>query len=982
DSFTDLLNNMKQVTLGAYEHQVYPFDELLDELKLNRDMSRSALFDVMVVLQNTGKDSGEQPDQHGNLQPEHYAEVSNVVSQFDLSFVFKEAGNCIQVTIEYNTDIFGRERIERLLQHFISCLKQISIYPEAPLTRLNYLSSEETKILLEGFNDTHADYPKDKVLVDLFEVQVMRTPDHPAVVFEEAELSYSELNARSNQLASYLRNTYQIKREDLVGISVPRGPWMVIAALGVLKSGGAYVPIDPDYPEERIDYMISDSGCKVMLDTLELEKFSKIADEYERGNLTKNNEPGDLAYVIYTSGSTGNPKGVMIEHHSLLDYALTFKYKFNLDENDRMIQQSSMSFDTHVEEMYPILLSGGALLIAENGGKDIGGLLELIHNKNATLLSTTPSVLNELNLPGNDFNKLRALISGGDRLDYSSVSNLAGKINVYNSYGPSEATVCCTFAEIKEAGTVLPIGSPMANTQIYILDEHRNLLPVGVAGEICIGGNGLARGYLNRPELTSEKFIVHPFKKGGRIYKTGDLGRWLPDGSIEFIGRKDDQVKIRGYRIELGEIEHVLQQQPHVESCVVMARNNSKEEKVLVAYVVSKETLNTSDLRTRLENSLPAYMVPLYFVQIDSMPLSANGKINRKALPHQMEPGMGNGREYIAARNETEKLLVEIWSELLGIEQKQISVRDNFFELGGHSLTAMKLHSILNKSKTNSIMEIRLQSMLPESSSFNIKLKDIFNNPTIEQLALNNFNSHHDANSTLLHLSQHLHPDRMNMYFIPPVFGHSSIYKPISNKLVAEFNCYGLNYRGLEKGEKFYHSIEQIAAEFAEQLIAKQQEADNFVIFGYSMGALIAFEMAKKLESRYKNISMIIVDKNAHLTRQNTIKSLFRKGEVSELFLSYKEIMPYETNNDKEIKAFLSNNIRLANKYKQRGQISSDLYAFECKYTKMTEWEKLTNGRFNLEYIEGDHWQALSEDNMTKITAAAHLIKRNFIKHN
>ncbi|MBO9703698.1 MAG: amino acid adenylation domain-containing protein, partial [Sporocytophaga sp.] len=698
DSFVSLLKKVQEITLGAYEHQIYPFDELVDSLNLQRDMSRNPLFDVMVTVQhNESKQGGET--NLGDLQVSPYQGNTAVISKFDFTFNFTDLGNELSFDLEYNSDIYSEEMATQLADHLVELMKTVVKKPTLEILKLEYLTESEKENLLVKFNNTAVNYPQDKTVIDLFEEQVLVSPDSIALIFEEKEFSYNDLNKKSNQLAHYLRDNYKVKPNELIGVELEKSEWAVISILAVLKSGAAYVPIDPIYPKDRKEYMYEDSRCKLILDEKELKKIKDQIGNYSIENLNVVNIPNDLAYLIYTSGTTGNPKGVMIEHNSLFDYVCTFERIFQINRSDRFIQQSSFSFDTHIEEIYPVLIKGGIILMGRNGGQDIQELQTLIEEKGATIISTTPLVFSELNNCNLNLSNLRLMISGGDVFNASYVSNFLNKIEIYDSYGPSESTVCCTYYKITNTEKSGIIGKPIYNRNIYILNDYNQIAPIGVKGEICIGGTGLARGYFNKPELTAEKFVHNPFKDGERMYKTGDLGRWLSDGTIQFLGRKDDQVKIRGYRIELGEIENVLQGHSDIESNVVIAVNQENGQKELVAYIVSKEVLNSSTLQVYLNTKLPKYMIPSHFVQMEQLPLTSNGKIDKRKLPASNFVNIESGIEYVAPRNETEEKLLAIWQEVL--KKDKISVKDNFFDLGGQSISATRLSMQIHKTFNN-----------------------------------------------------------------------------------------------------------------------------------------------------------------------------------------------------------------------------------------------------------------------------------------
>ncbi|WP_428229086.1 amino acid adenylation domain-containing protein [Flavobacterium sp.] len=690
-SFIDFVALQKETLLGAYDHQSYPFDVLVEKLNLKRNTSRSALFDVLVVLQNQEQLKNLNTEEFSNIEISDY-DFKNKTSQLDISFTFVETDG-LNLTIEYNTDIYDDYIVERIFPHFENLLSELLEQPQKLIQDAEYLMPAEKQQLLVEFNTTEAAYSKEKTITNLFEEQVEKTPNNIAIIFNEIELTYRELNEKSNKFAHYLRENTGIQPDDLVGIKLDRSEKMIIVILGILKSGAAYVPIDINYPQERIAYIERDSNCKVVVDQAALERYNEIENRYSKRNIENNNKAHHLAYVIYTSGTTGNPKGVMIQHNSLLDYVITFLNYFQVNESDSILSQSTISFDTSIEEIFPILNIGGKLIIVEDN-KDFNSVLSLCEKHEITLLSTNPFMIDFLNSnSNNNLFSLKKIISGGDVLKPDYINKIWDKVSIYNSYGPTETTVCATYYEINKFSDSIPIGSPISNTQIYILNEEKQLVSIGVSGKIFISGKGVAKGYLNKPELTSEKFIANPFQTGERMYDTGDLGYWLPNGNIEFLGRKDNQVKIRGYRIELGEIENTIFQYSDALKQVVVELKN-EQEKVLVAYLVSTIIIDKAELKSFLQERLPEYMIPGFYIILDALPLTLNGKIDRKALPEITEGDIVRV-EYIAPKNNQEKKLAAIWQEVLGVEK--IGLKDNFFELGGHSLKVTKLLNSINK---------------------------------------------------------------------------------------------------------------------------------------------------------------------------------------------------------------------------------------------------------------------------------------------
>ncbi|MFA0960207.1 non-ribosomal peptide synthase/polyketide synthase [Roseivirga sp. BDSF3-8] len=719
-SFSSLLEAQKQTLTEAYAHQDYPFDRLVEELDLAVDTSRSALFDVMVVLQNQQELFGGSDLSTPSLKLRHYEEDHRRSSQFDMSFLFTEHDGRLTLHIEYNTDLYGSGFIEQFARHLEQFLQEAISNPSQPVSAIAYLEASEKQTLLEGFNNTASGYPSDKTIVDLFAEQANATPDTTALVCEDRKLSYRELEEVSNRLAHYLLAHYGIHNGDFVGVKVERSEWSVISFLSILKAGGAYVPIDVNYPAQRIAYIEEDTRCQVTIDEDVLTTFRNsegLSDS--RPDITTG--PDRLAYVMYTSGSTGNPKGIQIEHRSVVRLAKNTNY-IDFRAGQRILGLSSFSFDGSTFDIYMSLLNGGTLVIASRDVfLELDKLGSLIADQQIDSFFITTALFNKLSeaeLP--QAGRLKYILFGGEQVSVQHVKRFKAQhpeVHLHHVYGPTENTTFSTYYPIEavaEKAATIPIGGGIANSTCYILDEHHHLVPVGVVGEICLGGDGLARGYWQAASLTAEKFIDHPYRKGEKLYKTGDLGRWLPEGVIEFAGRKDDQVKIRGFRIELGEIESALTMQPEVDQSVVVVQREESGP-VLAAYLVAGGELNRSSLRRRLGEQLPAYMLPAYYVQVEALPLNANGKVDKRALPPYSSEDMVQ-REYVSPSTDTERILTELWSEILGVEQ--VGVTDNFFELGGHSL---KVTLLINR--------IRRQL------SREVEIRDVFSDPTIRGIA-------------------------------------------------------------------------------------------------------------------------------------------------------------------------------------------------------------------------------------------------------
>jgi amino acid adenylation domain-containing protein len=731
-TFKDFLDQISGTVKEAQKYQDYPFPLLVDKLQPQRDPSRSPLFQVSFTEQ---KQRWGEPlknlscCQDSGLQMEPYPLGHQRGASFDLDVMIMEAGEVLQVGWQYNTDLFDLETIARMAEHFLTLLEAIATNPEQRISELPLLTQTERQQLLFEWNNTTTEYPHDKCIHQLFEEQVEKTPDSVAVVFENQQLTYRELNQKANQLAHHLQ-TLGVRPEFLVGICVERSLEMIVGLLGILKAGGAYVPLDPHYPQERLSYMLADAGVEILLTQQNLlsslsshparvicldSDWPTTIEQHSHENLDVAVCVDNLVYVIYTSGSTGQPKGVAIEHLSLCNLAQAQRNLFDVKTTSRILQFASVSFDASVWEIFMAITSGAMLILATASELMPGDdLQQILDNHSVTHVTLPPSAL--VVLPTDEFPALGQIIVAGEACPLELVNQWSVGRRFFNAYGPTESTVCATVAQITHGSEKITIGRPINNTQVYILDSHHQPVPIGVPGELHIGGDGLARGYLNRPELTLEKFIPNPIGEGKseRLYKTGDLARYLADGNIEFLGRIDNQVKIRGFRIELGEIEAVLNAHPQIQQAVVIATEDIPGDKRLVAYIVkTDESLTNKQIRDFLKQQLPEYMLPSASVTLDTIPLTPNGKIDKKALP--IPDGVSREVEYIAPRTPSEEIIANIFATVLN--QQNIGINDNFFSLGGHSLLATQL-----------ISRLRL--------AFNVEipLRAVFESPTVTQL--------------------------------------------------------------------------------------------------------------------------------------------------------------------------------------------------------------------------------------------------------
>ncbi|TVX86199.1 amino acid adenylation domain-containing protein [Bacillus subtilis] len=722
--FVQYLQEVRETALEAFEHQDYPFEELVDKLELTRDMSRNPLFDVMFVLQNMDQESLELNE----LCLKPAAHNGHQTSKFDLTLYTQEQPRgLLTFQMEFSTDLYKKKTIEKWLQYFINMLLSIIKDNKAALGTINILNEDETHYLIHELNRTKIDYPRNETISRLFEMQAEQTPNAVAIVSDTQVFTYEDMNSWANQIASVL----QIKGvgpDSVVALLTGRTPELIAGMLGILKAGGAYLPIASDLPVERIAYMLSDSGAALLLQSektekqlLDIECEQIIIEDIQKQGKTKNVDssagPHSLAYIIYTSGSTGKPKGVMIEQRSVIRLVKNSNY-ITFTPEDRLLMTSSIGFDVGSFEIFGPLLNGAALHLSDQQTfLDSHQLKRYIEHQGITTIWLTSSLFNHLTEQNEQtFSQLKHLIIGGEALSPSHVNrirNVCPEVSIWNGYGPTENTTFSTCLHIQKTYELsIPIGRPVGNSTAYILNQWGVLQPVGAVGELCVGGDGVARGYLGRPDLTKEKFVKNPFVPGDRLYRTGDLARWLPDGTIEYVGRIDDQVKVRGYRVELGEIETALRQIDGVKEAAVLARTAQTGSKELFGYISVKAGTNAEQVRSLLARSLPNYMIPAYIIEMETLPLTSNGKLNRKALP---EPNFTSKQTYAPPRNDLEDQLALIWQEVLGIQR--IGIEDSFFELGGDSIKALQVSARLGRY------------------GLSLQVSDLFRHPKIKDLS-------------------------------------------------------------------------------------------------------------------------------------------------------------------------------------------------------------------------------------------------------
>ncbi|MEA5627145.1 amino acid adenylation domain-containing protein [Nostoc sp. UHCC 0251] len=870
---SELLLWLKQLQLQQVEQEEYSYTPLVDIQGWSEVPREMPLFESLIVFENYPLDASLKA-QNGSI------EVSNVCNfeqtNYPLTLV-AEPGEKLSVRISYDTSRFADDTIKRMLGHLQVLLEVITENPGQKLDNLPLLTPAERHQLLVEWNNTKTEYPQDRCLHELFESQVEKTPDAVAVVFRKQQLTYRELNNRANQLAYHLQ-TLGVAPEVLVGICVNRSLEMMVGLLGILKAGGAYIPLDPTYPPERLAYMLADSQLPILLTQKQLleklpehqaqiicldEDWQNFAN-YPHNNLNSKVKSDNLAYIIYTSGSTGKPKGTMIIHSGMVNYLSWCTKTYNVADGEGSTVNSSIGFDATITSLFsPLLVGRKVVLLPEED--EIEELRKaLCSGTKFSLVKITPAHLEILShlLANEQVNiQTQAFIIGGEALSEKVTSFWRQKVpstKLINEYGPTETVVgCCIYEVEKESypGGNIPIGRPIANTELYILDRHLQPVPIGVVGELYIGGAGVARGYLNRPELTSERFIDNPLNQS-KLYKTGDLARYLLDGNIEYVGRIDHQVKIRGFRIELGEIEALIAQHPNVASTTVIAREDKPGDKKLVAYIVPEKSqvFSSNKLHQFLQEKVPHYLIPSAFVQLDILPLTPNGKVDRKALPAPNNSEIYASHDFVAPRNEIELQLTQIWEDILNL--RPIGVKDNFFNLGGHSL-----------------LVVRLMAQIQQHFDINLPLATILQNPTIAQIA-DTLQQQTDtlSNSALVAINQN--GSNRPFFCVPGVGGNGLYFYNLARYLGSEQPFYTFQAQGLDGKSTPYTKIEDMATHYIKAMQTVQPQGP-YILGGYSFGSNIAFEMTQQLQNQGHEVALLAVIDNFAPIDRNKPKDFY-----------------------------------------------------------------------------------------------------------
>ena len=950
-TFSELLKRVRESTLGAYANQDMPFDKLVEELHPERSASHMPFVQAMFSLNNEFVEDQIFP----GIRTEEI-EVHTRTSKFEMTVVAKETANGLDVVVEYNTDLFEPDRIERLLGHFEELLGGATRNPDLPISKLEILTADERRQLLVDWNQTARDYPKDASVARIFEEQVARTPDAIALQYGERTITYRDLNTRANQLAHYLRGVGGGPK-SCVGVYMERSIEMVTALLGILKAGSAYVPLDLSYPRERLQFMISDAQMPVILTesahraelpegvkTLCLDAEWELIRQQPK-ELPPESAGGDsLAYIIYTSGSTGQPKGVAVPHRGITRLVLNTDY-VKITPEDRIAQASNASFDAATFEIWGALLNGArAVGIPKETALSPFEFQELLNRERITVLFLTTALFNQIAREApKAFAPLKTVMFGGEAVDPKWVRTIlecAPPERLLHVYGPTENTTFSTWHlvhRVPEEGETVSIGRPLANSTLYVLGPEMQPVPVGVPGEVYVGGDGVGLGYGNRPELTAEKFVADPFSKmpGARLYRTGDLGRFDKDGNLEFVGRIDHQVKLRGFRMELGEIENLLARHPEVANAAVILREDVPGDKRLVAYVIARGTaLDAGDLKSFLKTQLPEYMIPAAFVFLEEFPLTPNEKIDRKALPAPEANRPELNKTFIAPRDSTEQQLAKIWEKVLGVQP--IGVADNFFDLGGHSLMAVKLFSQIEKL---------LDKKLP--------LATLFRAPTIEEVARLIRDEHHTkAWSTIVGIQEK--GSRPPFFWIHSLGGDGGggffYYRKLAELLGPDQPSFGIR-----SPQEPFSRIEEMARFYVSEIRKFQSEGPYF-LGGFCFGGNVAYEIAQQLTAAGQKVGLLVMLETSppNVSHKQSWSATAAKYSIENIVENVKDFV-YESP-EKKLSLLKSKGKRLKEKFQKRLAPAPESKSAELN--QILDLSTYPEGY--VKYAE-THWHALTE---------------------
>jgi amino acid adenylation domain-containing protein len=1028
-TFAELLQQARQIALEGYANQDVPFEKVVEELQPERSLSYHPLFQVMFVWQNTPKKEWDLADLNITEKP-----ITTDTAKFDLTLSLEEKGETITGFWEYNMDLFEVETIKRMMGHFQTLVTEIASNSQARIGELPLLTAEEKQQLLVEWNQTVTDYPKDKCIHQLFEEQTAKTPDAVALVWREEQFTYRQLNEKANRLARYLQEL-GVKPDVLVGIYLERSLETIVAIIAILKAGGAYLPLDSTYPSERLAVILTDAQVSILLSQVSLletiprqqttvvclDRDYQIIESMSGENLPCQTNSDNLAYVMYTSGSTGIPKGVCIPHRGVVRLVKNTNYaSFSADEV--FLQLAPVAFDAATLEIFAALLHGAKLVVYPDNQPSLTELGRIIRQQRITTLWLTAGLFHLMvDEYLDDLKSLRQLLAGGDVLSVPHVRKVLDNLEncqLINGYGPTENTTfsCCyPVAKTDSLVNSIPIGRPISNTQVYILDRLLQLVPIGVWGELYVGGDGLAKGYLNRDDLTREKFIDNPFEEG-RLYKTGDLVRYLADGKIEFLGRADNQIKLRGFRIELGEIEAALSQYPQIKEAAVIVREDSPNDKRLVAYIVTVKispcSLEISKVRDFLQHKLPNYMIPNALVILDKLPLTSNGKVDRRALPIPDLSRQDTGTNFVTARDDLELQLVRIWEEVLGV--KPIGIYDDFFELGGSSLLSLQLLARLDSNLAFST-KIPLKALFKVSTI--ARLADILRQEKVSlniETELNNSpkNTYRELSNEekrwliASNANKQRALDEFSTIAIEKI-GTSECDRPlffsyILGKFVPHLDkkqtVYNLSvWTKVEHPDTF---IQSLAAQYIAE-IRTIQPSGPYVIGGFCFGGLIALEIAQQLQAQKQKVALLILVETPsrdflynryksflQSCRYNVLfnlaillrNSIVQKQNLLFPFIKQKLLISKKIDDNKPIekeeladdlfKEEIVESIRKAieryNPKHYNGKVAL-FFAAEGKLRSLFfpkgGWEKILRGKVSKHFIPGDHIGILKEPN-------------------
>ncbi|WP_432409142.1 amino acid adenylation domain-containing protein [Wukongibacter sp. M2B1] len=905
NSVLEYIGSVEESVINVFKNQNYPINELVSKVAGAENNSTKLMFDTIFIFHNQRENNDVYFSGVKGSVYEYDLNNANVDIQFDICKGENDVLNC---ELEYNSNLYRKESIRRMIGHFLKLAEEMFISLDKKVSDINMLTIEEKDTLLKGFNETFVDYNKNSVFHKLFEEQVERTPDKIAVVYENDEITYSELNKKANQLAYKLRDL-KIDKGSVIALMSERSIEMIIGILGIIKAGGVYLPIDPEYPRERIEYMLEDSNSKGLItlsDMAEKIDFGRHLiflddEELYRGdnrNLENINSPEDLIYIIYTSGTTGSPKGAMIEHRNLVNAAMAWRHEYKLKEFEvNLLQIAKFTFDVSIGDLTKALTNGGKLVICPKEDRyNIPKIYSIIKAKEISIIDTVPSLI----VPLMDYiyesnlstEALKLLIFGGDKCSLSDFKRLlqryGNKIRIVNGYGITEATIESSYFEedidkIVSSGST-PIGKPFNNIRYYILDSRLKLKPIGVPGELYISGDCLGRGYLNNPKLTSEKFVPNPYEIDSRMYRTGDIAKWLPDGNVEFLGRIDQQIKINGFRIEVEEIEaHLLKFDGLKEVAVVAQDIPGSSNKNLVAFYTSDEEVNGQSLKEYLLKKLPEYMLPTFFIKVDEIPLSSNGKIDRRALK-QVQLKVIESSVFVNPENEREEKLIRIWNDILNVDE--IGACNDFFEIGGSSLKAIVLSVKIN-----------------DEFGVQIPLVDIFELKTvrkiaerIERLEGNSVTSYFN-NAVLLKEG-----NEENLFLIHSGNGLVDGYVEFCKNSKLDYSCWGIKADKIDNFSPKNTNVSEIAEKYI-KVIRSIQPQGPYNIVGWCLGGTIAFEIVRQLELENEEIKIFAMF-NSSPPNGNDSGDVFKfEGEyqlVKDIFPQIITDKIYESEKEKE----------------------------------------------------------------------------------